>query len=388
MMKSVFVKVMAALVAVTVLCSCSALAPAKAQASALSKAKKVKIGLYIDKGASGCGVLHLASLIAHSPQAELVTLMAQDIRDGKLKSLDVLVMPGGGSTTQCLTVGLEHHDKIKNFIRQGGGYVGTCAGMFNVLQIPRRLHLLPFNRYSGAGGSTSNVTIEISEQGAKVLGIKPGIRYVRYSGGPVAYAVNDPKLEGKGFSLATFKSGVAKNPKHATKFIGSVAAVYGTFGKGKVAATSFHPEYEEVNHDIMLGCFYAVSGVKLTPVYPKKNFRPIRVGVLATGLNGHGPIWNMIDLERHPDLDVHYIMMTEINKGMLRHLDYLVMAHADGAVIKKYMTMPYSKAKLTEFVNNGGVILAAGNAADAVPNHKNVKKLPAKVDFKKYILKK
>ena len=386
-MKSLFIKLTAALIAVTVLCSCSAVAPKKVDTPALPNAKKIKIGLYIDKGASGCGVFHLASLIAHSPQAELVTLMAQDIRDGKLKDLDVLVMPGGGSTTQCLTVGLEHHDKIKNFIRQGGGYVGTCAGMFNVLQIPRRLHLLPFDRYSGAGGSTSNVTIEISEQGAKVLGIKPGIRYVRYSGGPVDFAVNDPKLEGKGISLATYKSGVAKQQKHADKFIGSVAAVYGTFGKGKVAATSFHPEYEEVNHDIMLGCFYAVSGVKLTPVFPKKNFRAVRVGVLATGLRGHGPIKTMLDFERHPDIDVHYVMMTEINKGMLRHLDYLVMPHADGPVIKKYMTRPYCKKVLTEFLNNGGKILAGGNAAGAVDNHKNVKKLPANVDFKKYILK-
>ena len=136
----------------------------------------------------------------------------------------------------------------------------------------------------------------------------------------------------------------------------------------------------------MLGCFYAVSGVKMTPVYPKKNFRPVRVGVLATGLNGHGPIRTMIDLERHPDIDVHYIMMTEINKGMLRHLDFLVMPQADRAVVKKYMTMPYSKKVLTEFMNNGGIILAGGHSAEAVPNHKNAKKLPAKADFKKYIL--
>ncbi len=384
-MKQFLPKVLAAVFAGCLLCSCASTTPGS-KCVPSPQTPKIKVGLYIDKGASGCGVFHLASLIAHSPEAELVTLMAQDIRDGKLKGLDVLVMPGGGSTTQCLTIGLEHHDKIKNFIRQGGGYVGTCAGMFNVLQIPRRLHLLPFSRYAGAGGSTSSVTIDISEQGAKVLGIKPGRRVVRYSGGPVAYPVNDPKLEGKGFSLATFKSGVAKNPKHVDKFIGSVAAVYGTFGKGKVIATSFHPEYEEVNHDIMLGCFYAVSGVKMTPVYPKKNFRPVRVGVLATGLNGHGPIRTMIDLERHPDIDVHYIMMTEINKGMLRHLDFLVMPQADRAVVKKYMTMPYSKKVLTEFMNNGGIILAGGHSAEAVPNHKNAKKLPAKADFKKYIL--
>ena len=46
--------------------------------------EKVKVGLYVDFGSKGNGVLHLASLIAHSPQTELVTVMAEDIRAGKL----------------------------------------------------------------------------------------------------------------------------------------------------------------------------------------------------------------------------------------------------------------------------------------------------------------
>jgi hypothetical protein len=81
-------------------------------------------------------------------------------------------------------------------------------------------------------------------------------------------------------------------------------------------------------------------------------------------------------------------MLSEINKGWLRHLDFLVLPHADGALTQKYMNTPYNKKVLTEFLNNGGIILAGGNAADAVANHKNVKKLPAEVDFKKYILSK
>ena len=52
------------------------------------------------------------------------------------------------------------------------------------------------------------------------------------------------------------------------------------------------------------------------------------------------------------------------------------------------MTLPYNKKVLAEFVERGGIILAGGNAAEAVADHRNVKKLPAKVDFKKYILSK
>ena len=236
-MKTLIVRLMAAALCSIVFCSCAA--QGGAESVRAPQEKKVRVGLYVDSGASGNGLFHLASLIEHSPQTELVTLLASDIRAGKLKEIDILVMPGGGSTTQCMTIGLEHHDKIRDFLRNGGGYVGTCAGMFNVLQIPKRLHLLPFSRHGGAGGSTSYVTVNITPEGAKILGIKPGPRKVRYSGGPVAYALKDAKCEGKGIALATFKDAVCKKPHHVGKFMGSVACVYGTFGKGKVVVEEF-----------------------------------------------------------------------------------------------------------------------------------------------------
>ena len=381
-MKALFVRVLAVLLCSVLFCSCAAVGSAKA-----APQKKVRVGLYVDIGASGNGVFHLASLIAHSPQTELVTLLASDIRNGKLKEIDILVMPGGGSTTQCVTIGEKHHDKIRDFLRNGGGYVGTCAGMFNVLQIPKRLKLLPFNRYGGAGSSTAYVAVDITPEGAKILGIEPGVRKSRYSGGPVAFPVKDAKCEGTGVVLATFKQAVSKNPQQAGKFIGSTAWVYGTFGKGKVVATSFHPEYLDSCHDMMLGCFYAVKGVKMTPEFPKKNRRPWRVGVLSTGITGHGPVRTMLDLEKHPDIDVDYVMGAELNQGIMRHLDYLVMPHGNKKVIHKYMGQPFVQQQFKMFLERGGVILAEGNAAGILPKHKNAKKLPEKTDFKKYILK-
>ena len=384
-MKTLFVRVLAAVLCGVLFCSCAAVASAKAAPEAPQK--KIRVGLYVDIGASGNGVFHLASLIAHSPQTELVTLLASDIRAGKLKDIDILVMPGGGSTTQCVTVGEKHLDKIRDFIRNGGGYVGTCAGMFNVLQISKRLKLLPFSRHGGAGGSTAYLTVNITPEGAKILGIQPGPRKSRYSGGPVGYAIEKGSFEGKGVTLATFKNTVSKNPAQAGKMVGSVAWVYGTFGKGKVVATSFHPEYWDACHDMMLGCFYAVKGVKMTPEFPKTNRRPWRVGVLSVGITGHGPVNTMLDLEKHPDIDVDYIMMAEINQGIMRHLDYLVMPHGNKKVIHKYMGQAFSQQQLKMFMERGGVVLAAGNAAGIVPKHKNAKRLPEKVDFKKYLLK-
>ena len=163
--------------------------------------------------------------------------------------------------------------------------------------------------------------------------------------------------------------------------------IYGTYGKGKIIATSFHPEYWESNHPLMLGCFYAVTGVRMTPVFPKKNPRPWRVGILSSAIQGHEPVRAMLDLERHPDIDLDYVMLREISDGILHHLDYLVLPHGNPGFYKVSVQRPYLQKAFLEFMERGGVVLASGNGADVVPAHKNLKKLPEKVDFKKYILK-
>ena len=350
-----------------------------------AEAAKIRIGLFVDNGAAGNGLYHLASMIEHSPQAELVLLMGQDIRDGKLKDIDVLVMPGGGSRKQCNAIGQEHLDKVRDFLRSGGGYIGTCAGMFNVLEC--RLKLLPFDRYAGAGGNTATVDVEITPAGAKILGIQPGIRQVRYSGGPVAYKIEKKDYSGNAVLLGTYQSVVSRKKEHADKFIGSAAWVYGTYGKGKIAVTSFHPEYWESTQDMMLGCFYAVSGVKLTPVFPQKNYRPVRVGMFSSYIKGPAPVRTMLELEKHPDIDLQYAMLTDLNKGILKHLDVLIVNTVKKAELKKSFFESFRQRQLTEFMDNGGVILAVGDASGLLPEHKNFVKLPENADVKKYILK-
>ncbi len=368
-------------VATLLFCGCNCIQETTAKPVS-SASKKLKVGLYVDDGASGNGVLHLASLITHSPQTELVLLVAEDIRAGKLKNVDVLVMPGGSSSKQCNTIGKEHWYKIHDFLRNGGCYIGTCAGMFNVLE--HRLNLLPFSRHFKAGGSTAFVKVEISPEGAKILGIKPGERVVRYSGGPVAFKVDKSKCEGKGIALATYKSAVSRDKAQEGKFIGSTAWVYGSYGKGKVIATSFHPEYWDNTHDMMLACFYAVSGVKMTPEFPKKNPRPLRVGVFTTGMNKKAAVNAMLELESEPDIDLDYVMAAEINQGILRHLDVLILPNSKINVAKDYITTK----QLKDFMDAGNTVVATGKIATLAPEHKNLIKLPAKASVKKHIMNK
>ena len=91
----------------------------------------------------------------------------------------------------------------------------------------------------------------------------------------------------------------------------------------------------------------------------------------------------MLKLERNPDIDLDYVMSTEVSQGILKHLDVLVIPSSVPATVKKYLTGKV----LTGFMDNGGTVITTGKADGMVPEHKNYKKLSCKDDVVKCILK-
>ena len=114
------------------------------QSTAEYKGKKLKTGFYIDDGSRGGGVIHLARLLTYSPQIDLRLLKGSDLRAGKLKDLDLLVMPGGSSERQMRSMGPEGVKALQDFVRNGGSYVGICAGLHITLNRPERAQLMPY----------------------------------------------------------------------------------------------------------------------------------------------------------------------------------------------------------------------------------------------------
>ena len=57
-------------------------------------------------------------------------IKADAIRAGCLDEYDVLIQPGGSGSRQGKTLGEEGREKIRAFVRNGGGYLGICAGAY------------------------------------------------------------------------------------------------------------------------------------------------------------------------------------------------------------------------------------------------------------------
>ena len=164
----------------------------------------------------------------------------------------------------------------------------------------------------------ANLAVELSDKAAERLQIPKGRYVVKYSSGPVSKRCEQPG-EGWAEELAVYKNDM-KWPK--ITFDGAPAMLYGEYGKGKVIATSFHPEYLLSTNKIALGCVYAVTGVKLTPVFPAKNKKVIRVAYFVNWLRGKFWLKQCLALDKQPDIDLS--IATTFDDGILEHVDVLV----------------------------------------------------------------
>ena len=343
----------------------------------------LKVGLYLDDGCRGNGPFNWARLLANSPQIDLHLLNGKAIRDGRLSEIQLLLCPGGGGAKQIKAMQPEGYMNVKKFVEDGGLFLGICAGSYNTMNRAGRFGFVSYDYLQGIYGKLADLAIEFNEEGAKMLGIKPGQRVARYNGGNIMKAT-DPIPQGQSQVLAVFKSSVSSYGKAPYNFLDTPSVVYGTYGKGKVLASSFHPESYESTHDIALGYIYALSGVRPVPEYPKKKAKPVRVGFMSLACVGPNATYKMLEMDKDPSLDVDVFSLHEINTGNLRHYDVIVMPDGDESSYKSMMEKEFYKKQIEDFLERGGRILASGNGYAYLPKHKNIKVLPVDESFVKY----
>ena len=184
---------------------------------------------------------------------------------GGLKTFNVLVVPGGSSGQQAMELGPEGRGLIAEWVRDGNGYVGICAGAFLALEgyCPKRsIGLLRASALSDWERGHHRTLMSLTEAGAKLLNA-PALSNctVRYNNGPciIPYPEEEkpageskseePKEESKDEGpkrvtevptiLATFASGVTPSDEES---VGCGAAACGNYGLGRVFVFSAHLE--------------------------------------------------------------------------------------------------------------------------------------------------
>lgn len=94
------------------------------------KADGALAALYVGKGTWSTGKEHL-KLFFQSQGISYRSVTAEQVREGAVGvNYDLLVVPGGASWDYLAELRSLGAEKILDFVRNGGGYVGICAGAF------------------------------------------------------------------------------------------------------------------------------------------------------------------------------------------------------------------------------------------------------------------
>jgi hypothetical protein len=171
-----------------------------------------------------------------------------------LGQLDTLVFPGGSGSAQDKAIGEERRRDVRDFVRQGGGIVGICAGaylcsshydwsldlmnaaVFNTtLDIPGQGRKSMWYR-----GPATDVEVALTERESEVLGVE-GTQLIRYHNRPILSRGEAADLPAY-VPLAHFRSENGLYPQQKNTMIGAPAVVFAQYGAGRVLAISPHFE--------------------------------------------------------------------------------------------------------------------------------------------------
>ena len=234
-------------------------APPVSKTTATAK-PPMKVAVFVDEGVSSTKQLFVVLESDIRLVAEKIS--AKDIRDGKLSEYSVLIHPGGSGGGQGRALGEDGRQKVREFVDDGHGMVGICAGAYlascdydwslNILdaKVVDRKH---WNRGFGI------VDIALSSLGQATLALTEDRAKIYYHQGPLLAPADNPKVSDYR-ALATFAGEIAENGAPTGIMPGTTAIALGEFGKGRVICFSPHPEKTPSLESILLNGIHWAGG--------------------------------------------------------------------------------------------------------------------------------
>lgn len=211
-----------------------------------SQPENVRVGVYRDKG-TGASVNALLRALRSFDDVTIHEYTAADARAGKLPEVDVVIHPGGSGGGQGRHLGEKGRATVRDFVRDGGGFIGICAGAYlasadytwslNILDAK----VLDRNHWARGKGT---VAIALTDTGRRVLDTDKPQLDIYYGQGPLLAPAGRDDIDDYEV-IATYKTEIAKNGAPKGVMVGTTAIAQGTFGKGRVICFSPHPESTE-----------------------------------------------------------------------------------------------------------------------------------------------
>lgn len=185
----------------------------------------------------------------------------EDIRSGVLDEVDVLIMPGGSGSAQARNLEDAGREAVRKFVRNGGSYVGICAGSYlasnDYTWSLGLINARVLDRKHWARG-TGPVRLIVTPTGKETLAVEtPVVEDVHYGQGPLlapGASTDLPPYE----TVAIYATEIAKKGAPSGVMVGTTAIARTRFGKGRVICFSPHCEVKDgPNHLFLEGVRWA-----------------------------------------------------------------------------------------------------------------------------------
>ena len=207
-------------------------------------AENIRVAIYDGGGVGVKGPRNLEQDLRGIENVVVRRVGVPEIGGGALDQFDVVIAPGGSASKQALALGDDGCGAIVEFVKNGGGYAGFCAGAYlasnNYTWSLKIIDAQVIDRKHWKRGS-GQVKIELTGQGRAILSDRPGLIGIHYANGPILAPAVDPNIPDFE-ALAHFRTEIAKNGAPKGVMIDTPAIITGRFGKGRVFCSSPHPE--------------------------------------------------------------------------------------------------------------------------------------------------
>ena len=330
--------------------------------------KPLRVAVFVGAGARNSGAFRWLQITTCAKDMESIPVDGASIRNGALDDVDVLVMPGGWSGGEAETLQADGREKVKDFVRRGGGYIGTCAGFCLLMESNKArknmLHMIPYK--FGPSGGTVDMPIAFNQLATEMCGIPKKTWKIRYSGGPVPVP-STPVPEADVKVIATYAGDInTMGGADRKSMANSPAVIAGTYGKGRLFATTVHPEVDVNDHEILRCAFKYVSGREIAKwAYHQRKRGQLAVGVMVDDSLGVGVAKFMQRLINEKEFDITPINAALISDGAFRHLDAVLVPNGEKSAGGKKGLYGNNAKRTKEFLARGGRVFAWGTGAEA-----------------------
>lgn len=205
----------------------------------------MSVALFVDKGASTPAKKNFKRLLSNS-DFSWKTVEGSDIENGCLKRYDALIVPGGSAEKEARSMGREAREEVRRFVREGGIYLGVCAGAYLSSKAKDNdLGLIPVSTldqehwFRTANGT--DVKVELTERGTEVFGLDRKNLEILYENGPIFGQPFEGSTEPI-TPLGYYRSEVVAEGGKRGVMLGAPIGFLAHYGSGTVLALSPHPE--------------------------------------------------------------------------------------------------------------------------------------------------